>query len=89
MENKVLVKLIVPDIEQSFDVFVPINEVIWKVKKMFIKSICDITNLSLDINDNWLMLNKNTSRIYKSNEIIIDTDIRNGTELILITQLIN
>ena len=35
---------------------------------------------------NYYLMNKDTNRIYNSNEIIIDTDIRNGTELLLISK---
>ena len=39
MNNKVLIKLIVPEIDKTFDVFIPVNEIVWKIKKMLIKSI--------------------------------------------------
>lgn len=85
MNNKVLIKLIIPELDTSFDIFIPVNELIWKVKKLLIKSISDITNISLLENNNYILINKTTSRIYSNNEIIINTDIRNGTEVLLIT----
>lgn len=85
MNNKILIKIIVPELDKDFDVFIPVNEVIWKINKLVTKSIFDMMGLNLNINDlNFVLLNKETSRIYQNNEIIIDTDIRNGTELILI-----
>lgn len=83
MENKVLIKLIMFDIDEYFDIFIPVNEIIWKIKKLIIKSISDITNISLDINNEYILINKDNSKIYDNNEIVINTDIRNGTELIL------
>ena len=83
MENKVLIKLIMFDMDECFDIFIPVNEIIWKIKKLIIKSISDITNISLDINNEYLLINKDNSKIYDNNEIVINTDIRNGTELIL------
>ena len=83
MENKVLIKLIMFDMDECFDIFLPVNEIIWKIKKLIIKSISDITNISLDINNEYLLINKDTSKIYDNNEVVINTDIRNGTELIL------
>lgn len=83
MENKVLIKLIMFDMDECFDIFIPVNEIIWKIKKLIIKSISDITNISLDINNEYLLINKDTSKIYDNNEVVINTDIRNGTELIL------
>ena len=85
MKNKVLVKFIVLELNVSFDAFIPVNEVVWKIKRLAMKSISDLSN-NKEINErNMVMLNKDNSRIYDSNEIIIDTDIRNGTELILIS----
>ena len=84
MENKVLVCLIVPEIDTTFDVFLPVNEVIWKVKKMLVKSVNDIMDTNIDA-QNYVLINKDNDRIYKNNEIIIDTDIRNTTELLLIS----
>lgn len=86
MENKVLVKLIVPEINTSFDIFIPVNEAIWRIKGMIAKSICNITNINFPMQDKMALINKQTSQIYKSNEIVIDTDIKNYTELILISQ---
>ena len=83
MENKVLIKLIMFDMNECFDIFIPVNEIIWKIKKLIIKSISDITNISLDINNEYILINKDNSKIYDNNEIVINTDIRNGTELIL------
>lgn len=44
MKNKVLVKLIVPEIDSNFDLFIPVNELIWKIKKLMIKSVSDLTD---------------------------------------------
>lgn len=90
MENKVLVKLYVPELDTSFDVFLPVNEVIWKINKMLIKSVSSIVNIdiaTLNKESNLILMNKTSTRMYGNNEILIDTDIRNGTELILMSNL--
>ena len=86
MNNKVLIKLIAPEFDVCYDVFIPVNEVIWKIKKIFIKSISDLNNLSLDINDDYVLINKNSSKVYNNNEVVINSDIRNGTELLFISK---
>lgn len=85
MENKVLIKLLVPELDSTFDVFIPVNEVIWKITKMLVKSVSDLTSAEFEGNKSFILINKITTRIYNSNEIVINTDIRNGTELILIS----
>ena len=85
MNNKVLIKLLVPEIGYSFDVFIPVNEVVWKIKKMLAKSISDLTGGVLDVNRNYILLNKTTSEVYDNNTTILNTNIRNITELIFLT----
>ncbi len=84
MKNKVLIKLIIPELEETFDIHIPVNELVWKIRKLIVKSISDLTSKSLVVNDNYLLINKETAQIYNNNDVIINTDIRNGTELLLI-----
>lgn len=86
MENKVLIKLIVPEMNSQFDVFIPVNEYVWKIKKLCAKSISDLLNVYIDIEQNYLLINKDNCTIYEDNITIINTDIRNGAELIFIGQ---
>ena len=86
MDNKVLVKLFVPEIDSTFDVFIPVNEVVWKIKKMLVKAINDVVNVDFDMTKNYILINSDNSRVYKNNEIAIDTDIRNASELILFSK---
>ena len=86
MENKILVKIIIPEIDETYDVFIPVNEIIWKIKKMIVKSINDIKGVNFDLNKDFILTNRDNNRVYKNNEIVIDTDIRNASELILISK---
>lgn len=72
-----------PELDDSFDCFIPVNEIVWKIKKLILKSISDLTNSNFDLRADYVMVNKDNGRVYNSNEIIINTDIRNGSELIL------
>ena len=38
MINKVLIKLIVPAAGQAYDIFIPVNELVWKINKLIVKS---------------------------------------------------
>ncbi len=86
MKNKVLIKLLIPELYSSYDLFIPVNELIWRVKKIIAKCISDLSNIDLDIMNEYILINKDNSRIYKNNEVVLDTDIRNGSELIIITK---
>lgn len=85
MNNKVLVRLFIPELDYIFDLFIPVNEVVWKVKKLIAKSVSDLTGGALNYNSDYTLINKLTSEIYDNNAIIINTDIRNATELIMLS----
>lgn len=85
MKNKVLIRLYVPEIDFSFDVFIPVNEIVWKVKKLLVKSVSDLTGGILDLESDFTLINKVTSEIYDNNSIVINTNIRNASELILLS----
>ena len=82
MINKVLVKVIVPELDDQYDVFIPVNELIWKIKKLITKSVGDLSGISLDQED-YVLINKNNGKVYNNNDVVINTDIRNSTELII------
>ena len=86
MKNKVLIKLIVPELDSTFDVFIPVNELVWKIKKLILKSVSDLNNVNISNDLDCVLINKDNSKIYNNNEIILETDIRNSSELILISR---
>lgn len=86
MNNKVLINVEIPEIDGSFDIFIPVNELVWRVSKLVIKSISDLTGIALNPQEPYIFINKNNNKVYENNEIILNTDIRNGTELITIKQ---
>lgn len=84
MMNKVLIKLYVPMLGESYDVFIPVNEIIWRIKKLLVKSVGDISDTAIDISKEYLLINTETGMIYDNNAVVINTDIRNSTKLMLI-----
>ena len=87
MNNKVIIKVILPNIELECDVFIPVNEQLWKIEKLVLKCVYDIINLAYNPKeDSYIIINKNSGKIHDKNQIVIDTDIRNGTELYFIKE---
>lgn len=85
MKNKILVKVIVPEVDSEFDIFIPVNELVWKIKKLVSKCISDLTSSNFDFSREYVFINPKTNMIYKENDTILNTDIRNSSELILIS----
>ena len=84
MKNKVLIKLDVPLLDKSFDLFIPVNEVVWKISNLVVKSCSELSGIMLDPSKKFVFVNKITNEIYSPNTTIYESNIRNGTELILI-----
>lgn len=82
--NKILINLYVPNLNQHYDLFIPVNEFIWKINKLVVKSISDLSDGKLLMNQNYVIANIETGKIYDNNDIIINTDIRNTSKLALI-----
>lgn len=83
MNNKVLVKIISPHFNNSYDVFIPINEYVGVVVDLIVKLLKNMSGSDLISNNKFSLMNKETGQIYSFSTIIRDTDIRNSTELIL------
>lgn len=83
MKNKVLVELIVPEIEESYNIYLPINKRMGNLVVLLTKAINDINFINF-INGNCTIYNKETGDKYTDNLLVRETNIRNGTVLVLI-----
>ena len=84
MSNKVLINLYVPTQGESYDLFIPVNEIMWKVNRLIVKMISDSTEGMFNLDRDYAMINVDTGRVYDNNDIIINTDIRNATKILLV-----
>lgn len=83
MDYKVLVKLLVPEVEKSFEIYLPINRTVREVCKLINKLINEDTSGLYPIREDLAICNRFTSEIYKYETYIRDTDIRNGSQLVV------
>ena len=84
MMNKVLIKLYVPTLGENYDIYIPVNEMVWKVSRLIVKLISDMSNDNFSIDKDYALINIDTGMIYNNNDIIINTDIRNASRLLLV-----
>ena len=73
MENKVLIKLLLPELNDSYDLFIPVNETVYKIKTLNIKAISELNGIELNKDINYILINKDNCREYTNNELIINT----------------
>ena len=84
MKNKILVELDVPIIEKSFDLYIPINKKIGTIKKLIEEELVDLTEKSYNISESTNLYSKDTGEIYEVNKTVRDTDLKNGSRIILL-----
>lgn len=84
MEYKVLIKLIVPEIEESYEAFIPVNKTVGEVLILLNQLVNNFSGI-YPIKKGMLLYNRHTGNVYGGNKLIRETDIRNGTELVLVS----
>ncbi len=82
--NKVLVKVYIPILEEQYDVWMPINKTVYNVILLMSKTINELNDGYYEPEGIPILYNKLTGIPYNMNLKILDTDIRNGSEVILI-----
>ena len=86
MKNKVLVNLSIPEIDKKYDLWLPINKKIGNIINLLNKSISELTDGEFPISNCNKLYNINTKEQYLPDILLANTNIRNGTELLLITK---
>lgn len=83
MKNKILIKLIVPVLMSEYEIFIPVNERIIKVKDLIINSLVDLSDNNFDKSKKYSLIDPDTGQIYDNKLIVRDTNIKNAKKLIL------
>lgn len=83
MENKVLVILNLPELDESFDIMIPISRKIGNIIELISKYLDEETEGQYVIDVHKNLYNKETGQRYNINQLVIETDIRNGARLVL------
>lgn len=84
MKNKILIQLVVPDIEKTFDVYLPINKRVGNVINLLIKILADVTQGTYHGTNKTCLYNSVTGEKYQVDDLIRNTTIRNGARLVLL-----
>ncbi len=85
MQNKVLIKLLIPEIDEEYDLFLPINKKIGNIIDLLNKAITEISNGAYIGNNYTELINSTTGEQYPINVLVKNTSIRNNTKLVLLT----
>ena len=84
MNNKILIELEVPLIEKKFDLFIPVNKKVGTIKKLLERTLIELSDGSYVIKEDTNFYSKDTGMIYNVNHTVRDTDLENGSRIVLL-----
>lgn len=83
-KNKILIQLYVPLIEKNYDLYIPVNKRIGTIKKLIEEGLQELSNDSYKIKESTNLYSKETGKVYEVNQKVRETDLKNGSRVILI-----
>ena len=83
MEYKVLIKLFAPEIDETYEFYIPVNKFVGDISVLLTSVVRELSNV-YPVRENALLCNRITGQIYPKDYLIRQTNIRNGTELVLL-----
>lgn len=84
MNNKVCVELIVPSIEERYDVFLPVSKNTLETIYLISKAINEMSDGNFPISNTLSLMDVNTGIFVDTTKTIYENKILNGTKLVLI-----
>lgn len=78
MNNKILVTVFVPLLDEKYDLFIPVNKKVGTIKKVIIDSIKNLAD------KNYLLMLKSNCEVIDDNIYVKNSEIKNGSKLILL-----
>lgn len=86
MNDKVDVEITVPEIEKKYDLFLPVNKKMGTIVKLLNKTINEDTDGEFPISETCTLYNAEMLEMYEPNVLLYNTNIRNGTRLVLLSK---
>ena len=83
-KNKILIEIEIPLIEKKYDLFIPVNKKVGTIKNLIEKTLLELTDNAYIMRDDTNLYSKITGEIYDVNQTIRDTDLKNGSKIILL-----
>ena len=83
MKNKINVDVIVPALEERYNVFIPVNKKTIEIIFLLNKAINEISSGSFPISEELALVDGFTGSIYDTNKTVKENKILNGSKLIL------
>ena len=84
MNNKILIKLLVLEMDETYDIFIPINVRVGTALNLINRILYDISDGIYEIKNNRNLYNIVDANPYPLNKLVRETNIRTGSSVIII-----
>lgn len=84
MNNKILVEVKVPLLEESYEIYLPVSKKISVIIKLIEKALKEMTNGYYPDKENSVIIDEKTGNLYDINITVKESRMSNGTTIILI-----
>ena len=84
MNNKILIRLYIPLIEEEYDIFIPINKRVGTIKQLLEKCISEQNDNGYVLAEDTILYSKETCKVYDVHLLVKDTDLKNGSRVVLL-----
>lgn len=82
--NKILVVVNIPFFNETLNVFIPVNKKVGTIKKVLIDMVMEYSNYSILNAENLKLYDKNACKLLDNNTYISNSNLHNGSVLILL-----
>ena len=83
MKNKYNVQLVVPMLYETYDILIPINKTIGEIVYLLSKALKDLSQGSFNDDSTLNLYNANEAICYNLDDFVYNTNIVNGSTLVL------
>lgn len=84
MNNKLLVTIIVPFLEEKYEVFIPINKRVSNVIKLIERALNEMTNGYYPNKEDSVIIDAESGNVFDVNITVKETKMVNGSKIILL-----
>lgn len=81
--NKLLVVVSVPLLEEEYDIYIPINKKIGTIKNIIIEQVASITEVDISLLKQLSLYDKYTTNILHNDMLVKQSEISNGSKILL------
>ena len=84
MKNKINVDVFVPSLNETYNLFIPVNKTVGEVVQLVCKAVNELTDGEYPISNNLSLIDLDSGVSYNFEFSIKDNKVKNGSRLVLL-----